>query len=54
MKPTAGWEDFQTQVVGTLRVLANSRLLELSAATVKAPGLFQLKSVRLLPVIPNK
>lgn len=54
VKPTAGWENFQTEVAGTLRVLANSRLLELSALTVKAPGLFQLKSVRLLPVLPKK
>jgi len=47
--PTAGWEDFQTRVIGTLRVGANSRSLEISVATVKAPGLFQLKSVRLVP-----
>ena len=54
VKPTGGWDDFQTQVVGTLRVVTNSRQLEVSAGTVKAPGLFQLKSVRLLPPASRK
>lgn len=52
--PTAGWDDYRTQIVGTLRVLANSRLLELSAAAVKGADLFHLKSIRLLPVDPDK
>jgi hypothetical protein len=54
IKPTTGWEDFQTQVVGTLRVIANSRLLEISAAAFKAPELFHLKSIRLLPAAVRK
>lgn len=54
VKPTAGWDDFQTQIIGTLRVIANSRLLEISAAAVKAPGLFQLKSIRLLPAASQR
>jgi hypothetical protein len=54
VKPTNGWEDFQTQIIGTLRIIANSRLLEISAAAVKAPELFHLKSIRLLPAAPRK
>lgn len=50
VKPTAGPDDWQTAVVGTLRLVAGSHSLEISAAEVKAPALFQLKTVRLLPV----
>jgi hypothetical protein len=49
VKPSPGWEAYQTEIIGTLRVLANSRLLELSAAAVRGSGLLQLKSIRLLP-----
>lgn len=50
IKTTAGPDDYQTAVIGTLRLVSNSRVLEISAAAVKAPALFQLKSVRLIPV----
>lgn len=50
VKPTSSWDVYQTEIIGTLRVIANSRLLELSAAAVKGSGLLQLKSIRLLPV----
>lgn len=49
VKPSASWEDFKTEIVGTLRLLSNSRLLELTAATLKGEALLQLKSIRLLP-----
>ena len=52
--PTAGWDDWQTKVIGTLRLTANSRTLELTAAAVQAPALFQLKTVRLLPLPARK
>lgn len=52
--PTAGWEDYQTKVVGTLRLLTNSRFLDLSAAMVRGAELFRLKSVRLIPVAADK
>jgi hypothetical protein len=54
VKPSTGWEAYQTEIIGTLRVLANSRLLELSAAAVKGSGLLQLKSIRLLPAASRK
>ena len=47
--PTGDWDTWRMEVVGTLRLLSNSRLLELSAAAVQGPGLLQLKSIRLLP-----
>ena len=49
MKPSVSWDDYKTEVIGTLRLMANSRLLELTAAAVKGQGLLQLKSIRLLP-----
>ena len=54
VKPSASWDDYKTEVVGTLRLLANSKLLDLTAATVKGSGLLQLKSIRLLPAGHNK
>jgi len=54
VEPTAGADDWQTAVVGTLRLAAGSQSLELSAAEVKVPPLFQLKSIRLLPVSLTK
>ena len=50
VKAGAGWDDFRTEVLGTLRLLTNSRVLELSAAAVKGSELFRLRSVRLIPV----
>jgi len=54
VKPTAGTGDYQTAVVGTLRLAANSRALEISATDVKGPELFRLQSVRLIPVAARK
>lgn len=54
VKPSASWDDYKTEVVGTLRLLANSKLLELTAAAVKGGGLLQLKSIRLLPAKAGK
>lgn len=54
VKPSASWEDYKTEVVGTLRLLANSRLLEITAAAVKGGGLLHLKSIRLLPANAGK
>ena len=54
VKPSTSWDSYQTEIIGTLRVLANSRLLELSAAAVKGAGLLQLKSIRLLPAASRK
>jgi hypothetical protein len=50
VKAGAGWDDFRTEVLGTLRLLTNSRVLELSAAAVKGSEVFRLRSVRLIPV----
>ena len=52
--PSASWDDYQSEVVGTLRLLANCRLLEFTAAAVKGGGLLQLKSIRLLPANAGK
>ncbi len=49
VKPSASWEDYKTEIAGTLRLLSNSRLLEMTAATLKGEALLQLKSIRLLP-----
>jgi len=49
VKSSVSWDDYKTEVIGTLRLMANSRLLELTAAAVKGHGLLQLKSIRLLP-----
>ncbi len=49
VKPSASWEDYKTEIVGTLRLLSNTRLLELTAATLKGEALLQLKSIRLRP-----
>ncbi len=49
VKPTSSWDLYQTEVVGTLRLIAGSHLLELSSAAVKGADLMHLKSVRLLP-----
>ena len=46
---TAGWEDFQTKTIGTLRMSADSQSLEFSAGTVKGTELMHLKGLRLLP-----
>lgn len=54
VKPSSSWDVYQTEIAGTLRLIANSRLLELSAAAVKGSGLLQLKSIRLLPVSASK
>jgi hypothetical protein len=58
---TSSWEIYQTSVIGTLRLIANSRMLELSVAAasgaaVAANGsdLLHLKSIRLLPVAAGK
>ncbi len=50
VKPAGGAQDWQTAVIGTLRLVSASRMLELSAASVRGPELFRLKSVRLIPV----
>lgn len=54
VKPTAGANHYQTAVIGTLRLVSRSRMLEISAAEVKGPELFRLKSVRLIPVAGRK
>ncbi len=54
VKSSASWDDYKTEVVGTLRLLANSKLLDLTAAAVKGSGLMQLKSIRLLPAGQQK
>ena len=45
-----GWDKLRTEVVGTLRVLADSPVLELSMAALKGGELFRLRSLRLIPV----
>lgn len=54
VKASSSWDVYQTDIIGTLRLLTNSRLLELSAAVVKGTGLLQLKSIRLLPAASQK
>jgi hypothetical protein len=54
VKPTAGANRYQTAVIGTLRLVSRSRMLEISAAEVKGPELFRLQSVRLIPVAGRK
>jgi hypothetical protein len=54
VKPSTGWDDFHTEIIGTLRLLASSRILELSSAAVKGAGLLHLKSIRLLPAAGTK
>jgi hypothetical protein len=54
VKPTAGTNHYQTAVIGTLRLVSRSRMLEISAAAVKGPEMFRLKSVRLIPVAGRK
>lgn len=54
VKASSSWDVYQTEIIGTLRLIANSQLLELSAAAVKGSGLLQLKSIRLLPVAVSK
>ena len=49
VNPSASWEDYKTEIVGTLRLLSNTRLLKLTAATLKGEALLQLKSIRLRP-----
>ena len=46
----SGWDELRTEVVGTLRVLADSPVLELSMAALKGGELFRLRSLRLIPV----
>jgi hypothetical protein len=54
LEATAGAADFQTKIIGTLRLIPGSRLLELSAEAVKGSGLLELKSVRLIPAGEKK
>lgn len=54
LKGTSSWDLYQTEVIGTLRLIANSRLLELSAVAVKGTELLHLKSIRLLPAADRK
>jgi hypothetical protein len=54
LKPTSSWDLYQTEVIGTLRLIANSRLLELSAVALKSSDLLHLKSIRLLPAADGK
>ena len=54
VKATTGWDTCQTEIIGPLRLLANSKLLELSAAAVKGADLLHLKSIRLLPAAGRK
>jgi hypothetical protein len=60
VKPTSSWDIYQTEVIGTLRLIANSRMLELSvvaangAAAVNNSDLLHLKSIRLLPAVAGK
>jgi hypothetical protein len=56
LKTTSSWDLYQTEVIGTLRLITNSRVFELSAVTVneaaaavKDADFLHLKSVRLLP-----
>ncbi|HWB05652.1 MAG TPA: hypothetical protein VG796_21715 [Verrucomicrobiales bacterium] len=61
LKPTSSWDLYQTEVIGTLRLIANSRVLEFStvavneaAAAVRDSDVLHLKSVRLLPAAATK
>jgi len=47
--PTAGWNDFTSQTLGTLRVKANATSLTMAALTVEGDGLFLLRAVKLVP-----
>jgi hypothetical protein len=61
IKPTSSWDIYQTSVIGTLRLIANSRILELSVAAVNGAAVavngadvLHLKSIRLLPAAAGK
>lgn len=51
--PGRRWQEFRTEVIGTLRILGHATALELSAAAIRSSGLFRLQSLRLIPVPAN-
>lgn len=53
IEPGKGWQEFRTEVIGTLRLLGHATAIELSAAAIRSSGLFRLQSLRLIPVPPN-
>jgi hypothetical protein len=53
IRPGNGWQEFRTEIVGTLRLLSHAPAIELSAAAIRGSGLFQLRSLRLIPVPAN-
>jgi hypothetical protein len=50
IEPGKGWQEFRTEVIGTLRLLGHATAIELSAAAIRSSGLFRLQSLRLIPV----
>lgn len=48
--PTKGWEDFQRQRLGVLRLRHEAASLTLSAQEILGSGLFCLRSITLVPV----
>jgi hypothetical protein len=47
---TKGWDDFASQVLGPLRIKANSTGVQVGALTVEGDGLFLLRAVKLIPI----
>lgn len=50
VQPTAGWESFESQSLGTIRIRHNATGLDLQALTVEGDGLFLLRCVKLVPI----
>lgn len=50
ISPTGGWEDFQRQRLGVLRLRHEAASLTLSAQEIQGEGLFYLRSLTLAPV----
>ena len=53
IEPGKGWQEFRTEIIGTLRLLGHASAIELSAAAIRSSGLFRLQSLRLIPVPAN-
>ena len=53
IEPGKGWQEFRTEIIGTLRLLGHATAIELSAAAIRSSGLFRLQSLRLIPVPAN-
>ncbi len=53
VRPTEGWDDYRTELIGSLEIKSTIAQLRLSAVLVVGEALMQVKGIRLIPILPR-